>query len=180
MIERQNLLESIAMIAADYRKGEIPAPTSQHVDHWVRQFGVAVQLPLLRELDHVLKRTYFSREVVSKYFASQVKHDKLAGISPCDFWRTAHFLDIQKQGNSQTEILNIFGETLKDQCNIAIGDCGSDGGAFIYLDDALFSGSRIGTYLTSWITESAPNKAAVCVLVIAAHRLWEIGNWDRC
>ncbi|MGD9971814.1 MAG: hypothetical protein AB7S77_02010 [Desulfatirhabdiaceae bacterium] len=175
MTDRQNLLESVATTAADYRMGEIPPPTLQHVDRWVQQFEEPVQLPLLRELNHVLKKTYFSREIVSKFFAKQVKHEKIAGANPCDFWRTAHFLEIQKQGNSQADIRNLFGETLMSQCNIAIGDCGSDGGAFIYLDDALFSGSRIGNDLTSWVTESAPSFAVVHILVIAAHRL---GEWQ--
>lgn len=174
MTERQSLLQSIAQTTADYRAGELDAPTPEHVDRWIKQFEGAVQLPMLREMDHVLKQTYFSRLAVSKFFAHQIAHKTLAGDKPCEFWRAAHLLDIQQHGHSQTEIRELFGEALKGKCGFSIDDCGGAGGAFIYLDDVLFSGSRIGNDLADWIAEHAPAKATVHVLVIAAHRF---GEW---
>lgn len=178
MTERQKLLESIATTIADYRKGEVPASTPQHVTRWVEQFADAVQLPLLRELDHVLKHTYFSRKKVSGFFAKQIAHDKLAGDRPCEYWRRAHLLDIQQNGQSQTEVRQLFGEALKAQCKLEVEQCGADGGDFIYLDDVLFTGGRIGSDLSSWIADSAPANGNVHVLVIAAHLLgeWQCGE----
>ena len=151
MSHRNDLLGSIASTIKDYRSGEIAEPTPEHVDQWIRQFDEASQVPLLREIDHVLKKTYFSEADVTAFFARQIKHKQLAGDSPCDFWRSAHFLDIQRDGHSQTEIRELFGEALNSQCGFATEDCGSAGGAFIYLDDVLFSGGRIGTDLSTWI-----------------------------
>jgi hypothetical protein len=63
MTERNDILASIAETTADYRKGDLDAPNPAHVDCWVNQFDAAVQLPILRETDHVLKKTYFSLRV---------------------------------------------------------------------------------------------------------------------
>ena len=175
MRERSNLLASIADTIKDYRAGEIAQPAPDHVDRWIRQFDNAVQGPLLREIDHVLKQTYFSKSDVSQFLAKQIMHKKLAGDMACKFWRAAHMLDIQQDGHSQTEIREIFGEALKNQCGLEIDECGSAGGTFIYLDDVLFSGGRIGSDLSAWIVEEAPAKATCHILAIATHRL---GEWQ--
>ena len=175
MSKRVDLLESIADTIKDYRKGAIPKPTAEHVDRWVRQFSEGVQMPLLAEMDHVLDKTYFSKQIVTDFFEHQIEHKKIAGENPCAFWKGANLLDIQKQGHSQTEILALFSESLKRKCQISVSDCGSKDGAFIYLDDVMFSGSRIGNDLTTWIQKVAPTEATVHILVIGTHRL---GEWQ--
>lgn len=175
MSQRQALLASIAQTIQDYRNGILPQPITDHVERWVNQFDKEVQLPLLRELDHVLKLTYFSRDKVNQFFASQITLNGLAGAEPCKYWCKAHFLDIQKHGHSQKEILQLFGEALKAQCGLDITKCGAEDGDYIYLDDVLFTGDRIGSDLSSWIANTAPSKGNVHVLVIAAHRL---GKWQ--
>jgi len=173
--DRKKLLGSIARITADYRAGDLPQLTADHVARWVRQFSAEVQLPLLKELDHVLSRTYFARATVKEFFSRQIAHKQLAGDKPRDYWRKAHFLNIQQNGHSQAEIGQLFGEALKAQCNLDIEKCGADGGEYIYLDDVLFTGGRIGSDLSSWIADAAPAQGIVDVLVIAAHRL---GEWQ--
>ena len=175
MSERSDRLASIAGTIKDYRAGEIAQPTPDHVDRWIRQFDEASQIPLLREIDHVFKNAYFSKADVLRFFARQINHKKLAGDEPCDFWRAAHLLDIQQHGHSQTEIRELFGEALKERCDLEIEDCGSAGGAFIYLDDVIFTGGRIGTDLSAWIANEAPAKSTVHIMVIASHRL---GEWQ--
>ena len=175
MTERSDLLESIANTIKDYRAGEIAAPTLAHVDRWVKQFGKDAQIPLLREVNHVFKATYFSKNLVSKFFANQIKHKELAGIDPRAFWHAANLLTIQQHGHSQAEILTFFGKDLKKQCGIQIKECGSASGDFIYLDDVLFSGNRVGNDLSEWIKDDAPDAAVVHIIVIACHRL---GEWQ--
>lgn len=175
MTERQQLLESIAATTADYRAGDLAASTPEHVDRWINQFDKAVQISLMREVGHVLGQTYFSKDFVSQWFSKQIKHEGLAGKAPCAFWQTSNLLNIQQHGHSQTEILELFGEALKTQCGIAVKDCGAADGVFIYLDDVLFSGSRVGTDLKAWIAGDAPAVATVHILVIATHRL---GEWQ--
>lgn len=174
MSERSDLLTSIAKTVEDYRDGDLAPRTPDDVDCWIQQFAVAVQVPLLREIDHVLKQTYFTKANVSEFFSKLIGQKALAGNTPCEFWQRAHFLDIQQQGHSQTEIRHVFGEALIEQCGLAIDDCGTDGGDYLYLDDVLFTGGRIGNDLSAWITSDAPAKGTVHVVVIAAHRF---GEW---
>ena len=174
MSERSRLLASIADTIKDYRAGELVQATPDHVDRWIEQFDEGVQVPMLREIDHVFKITYYPKADVIRFFGEPINHKELAGDKPCDFWRAAHIFDIQQDGHSQTEIQELFGEALKEQCDLEIEACGSAGGAFIYLDDILFSGGRIGTDLSAWISNDAPAKSTVHIIVIAAHRL---GEW---
>lgn len=172
---RKELLALIAELIADYRVGELSRPTPDHVDRWIMQFDGDVQLPLLRELAHTLSITYIGKKTAASFFGNQIQHNKLAGADPCAFWRTAHIFNIQQQGHSQADIRAVFGEALAKECGIrSPDDCGAAKGAFIYLDDVLFSGSRIGGDLAEWIKTDAPDSATVHILVIAAYRF---GEW---
>ena len=167
---RKALLASIAGTIADYRQGEIPTPDADHVDTWIKQFDAAVQDPMLVELDHVLKKTYVARADVQKFIGAIVTASKLAGSNPCDFWKKANFLNIQGAGNSQREMLESFEAVLQKTCGLSLGDCGSEDGPHIYLDDVIFTGNRIRNDLIAWIQSSAPSAAKVHVVVIGFHR----------
>jgi hypothetical protein len=171
MSERGDLLRSIANTIKDYRAGEIAEPTPEHVDRWVKQFDEGAQVPLLRELDHVLKTTYRPKASVSKFLSKLVKNKDLAGADPCAFWSRAHFLRIQQNGHSQEEMLELFDEILKKECGFSIHDCGKEGGDYIYIDDVIFSGNRVGNDLEAWIKNDAPQKAKVDVIVAAIHTI---------
>ncbi len=178
MSERTELLASIADTTKDYRVGEVAQPTPAHIGRWVGQFDDSVQLPMLRELDHVFKQTYFSRERVSAFLEELVSNNKLAGSNPCDFWRKTHFLRVQRHGHSQAELLSVFDTALEARCGFKTEVCGAAGGDFVYLDDAMFSGNRVGNDLAAWIEQDAPAQAVVHVIVMAIHRggEWLVGN----
>lgn len=129
-----------------------------------------VQLPILREMNHVLKKTYFSRKKTRKFLAELFQTKKLVGKKPCAFWRGVKFLDIQGGGASQKEMLALFGTVLEKECDLKIEDCGAEPDTFIYLDDAIFSGGRVSSDLVDWITQHAPMKATIHVIVIASHQ----------
>lgn len=170
MSERSDRLESIATTIRDYRAGEIAEPTPEHVDQWVTQFDVDVQVPILVELDHVLKKTYINRDKVLQFLRSLINTEKLVGADPCSFWRDVKFLDIQGAGNSQREMLSIFNTLLFEECGLEIVDCGINSEVFLYLDDASFTGNRILGDLSNWIRVQAPNRATVYVVTFALHR----------
>ena len=174
MTARDNLLESIATTISDYREGEIPKPTPDHVERWVSQFPEEVQEPLLKELNHILDTTYFQKTWVVDFLKRQIQLKKLAGDDPCNFWKNANFLKIQLNGHSQEEMLKIFGESLQEQCDLQIEDCGSKDGPFVYLDDGLFNGFRAGDDLCAWLEDDAPEKGDVYLLMIASHKY---GEW---
>ena len=178
MKERRDLMASIANTIRDYRAGDLPEPTADHVDRWICQFGTDVQLPMLREMDHVLRQTYFSRSSVQGFFARVIDNRDVAGNEPREFWRTAWLLDIQQEGNSQTEIRQLFSEALEQKYGIAAGTADARAEVFVYLDDVLFTGGRIGNDLSAWMADSAPQTAMVHILTIARHRFgeWKCGT----
>ncbi len=71
------------------------ATTPEYVERWVNQFDAAVQLPILREMDHVLKQTYYSKETVQNFLSGLFNTTKLVGDDPSAFWKSVSFLDIQ-------------------------------------------------------------------------------------
>ena len=169
MKEWSDLLSSIAETIADYREGDLATPTPEHVDRWVTQFDASVRLPILREMDHVLKKTYFSLAKTKKFMASLFQTEKLVGDDPCTFWKGIKFLEIQSGGASQKQMTAFFGKVLEEECGFGVDECGEDPLAFVYLDDASFTGNRIRQDLEEWITKAAPVKAKVHVITIALH-----------
>ena len=173
MTERSDLLASIAGTIRDYRAGEIAEPVPEHVDRWISQFDRAVQVPMLRELASVFRRTYYARSRIVYLLRTLVHHPPNRSTqSPCSFWQRAQLLDIQQAGGSQSEIRNLFGGVLHYECGLHIDQTAPDGQTFVYLDDALFTGSRIIRDLQDWMPK-APQRATVYICVIASYSLGE-------
>lgn len=173
MSERDDLLVSVANEIRTYREGDLPEPTPEHVDRWLRQFTPAQQLPFLREFDYVIKQTFLTRENVEDFLRHLVTNQKLTGGEPTAYWSSANFLSIQQNGQSQKEMLKLFSKCLEDECGLDIDESGENGGEFIYLDDVMFSGNRVGNDLEPWIINNAPPSATVHVIVAALHS----GGW---
>jgi len=131
MSERNDLLESIAGMIKTYRQGEIPEPTSEHVDRWLRQFTKDQQLPFLRELNYVLDRTFFTKDNVEDFLQNLAKNEKLSGTNPAEYWANANFLDIQQNGHSQNEMLKLFNDCLELQYGLKLANCGTASGDYI-------------------------------------------------
>ena len=164
MVERDVLLKSIATTITDYSVGEMSVSMPEHIDCWVKQFDAEVQHPILLEMDHVLKKTYLSKKRVHAFLKQLI----IKPTDPSNFWKNGNFLDIQKGGGSQRDLLCLFDENLKAEQNISIEECKSND-TFFYIDDVIFTGNRVKTDLIEWINNEAPNKATVHVVVIAYH-----------
>jgi hypothetical protein len=173
MTIRSEVLSSIARTVRDYRLLDLEPATPERIDAWVSQFDRDVQLPILSEMDHVLKSTYFSLEKVTGFLRGLRESSNLVGSDPRGFWRQVTFLDIQGGGNSQTEMLTLLSEILTEKFGFGIDECGEGGAVFVYLDDAIFTGNRVRRDLETWIVENAPEKADVHVICIALHT----GGW---
>ena len=171
MSERDDLLVSVASEIRTYRKGDLLEPTPELVDRWLHQFTPTQQLPFLREFDHVIKQTFITRKSAKDFLRQLVTNQKLAGSDPSAYWSSANFLSIQQNGQSQKEMLKLFSKCLEDEVGLDVDDCGEEGGDFIYLDDVMFSGNRVGNDLEPWIVNDAPQSATVHVIVAAYHTL---------
>ncbi len=169
MSERTDLLASVANTIKTYRKGEIPEPTPEHVGCWLEQFTPAAQLPFLREFDYVMKESFLARNRIENFLDELIKNPKIVGSHPDLYWSLVNFLDIQKNGNSQAEMLSIFAKKIKYQYGINIKEDGCINGEFIYIDDVIFSGTRVIQDLEPWIFNQAPELAVINIIVIASH-----------
>ena len=179
MTQRSELLASVANTIRDYREGEIPAPTPEHVDHWIRQFDPEVQEPILQEIDHVLTQTYWSRDQVRNWLDHLLTRGQFVRKDPRSYWRQANFLRRQGHGTSQKDLLRLLDEVLCRKWGYSSFDCGEPGGPFVYLDDGLFSNDRVFQDLNDWIRETAPPVALVHVIVLVSHSLGEYGLSQR-
>ena len=171
MSEREDLLASVANEIKMYRSGDLAEPSLEHVDRWLYQFTPSQQLPFLREFEHVIRRTFVTQANVTDFLGMVVSHKGLSGDNPLAYWSAANFLCIQQNGQSQREMLTLFSNCLTDKFGIRLSDCGKDGGDFIYLDDVMFSGNRVGNDLERWIDNDAPPLANIHVIVAAWHTL---------
>lgn len=149
-----DLLQSVASTIGDYREGLQPM-TPQHVRDWISQFDPAAQAPMLVELDHVLKLTYFSKARCHDFILSLVNNSKFTGGDPATFWRRVNFLGIQQLGGSQLSMLQTMDAVLRETLGFGISECGSDSGLYIYLDDAMFGGMHVIRDLSNWVRSTA-------------------------
>lgn len=173
MADRNEHLQGIATLIADYRSGEIAPIDAVRVDKWIRQFPEAVQLPLLAELAHVLGKTYLSKATFQNFLEMVASSEKFVGTDAKSFWQGVRFLDLQTVGNSQRDMLALFDAVLQAKFGLSIADCGANPHTYVYLDDALYSGGRIKSDLIKWIDFAAPPRAKVAIITIALHQLGE-------
>lgn len=165
MTNRHDLLEQIAGIIGDYRKGQIPPCDENHVDRWVNQFTASDRQFVLSETAHILERCYVTQEMIADYYRATINQKDFA-----TFFKNANFLRIQTDGGSQRDLLNLFDTVLEDECGFTLADCGSDDGWFVYLDDAIFSGGRLTNDIRKWIAGDMPKQASLLVFLYAEHQ----------
>ncbi len=117
----------------------------------------------------MVKRSFFTKTNVKDFLSNLVVNDKLAGNDPTAYWKSANFLKIQQNGQSQKEMLKLFAKCLSDKCGLDLNQCGEPNGDYIYLDDVIFSGNRVGNDLEEWVNNEAPQNAKVHVIVAVLH-----------
>lgn len=165
--ERKRLLASITATASDYKGGGVITP--EHIEKWVTQFPDDAQVPILREMGHVLERTYFTKKVVEDFLKKLLLSKKLAGDDPTAFWKRVKFLAIQERGGSQRDMLALLDGLLKKSLGYGVADCGKRADTFIYIDDGVFTGNHVRRDVEKWITSDAPNKATLHIATIGLH-----------
>ncbi len=172
-VTRKELLQSISEQVMDYREGDVPKRSPDVIEKWVSQFPGDAQDKILSEINHLLKHTYISRDMMISFLLNLIRNDKFCDGNPKEFWRNVNFLNIQKGGNSQREILAMFDHLLLQNFGLTISECGSQRGPYLYLDDGLFGGTRIINDLSDWIIKDAPNGCKLRIVVAVIHSLGE-------
>ena len=154
---REALLASIATTIADYRSGEISPPTPEHVEKWVSQFDHEEQGAILEETDLVLRSTYLNKDRARGVLTRFLSNPEIVGSDPVTMLAQVKFLDIQRKGNSQKDLLNLATEVLQSKYGLTVDDCGGTPTSYIYVDDCLFSGSTVFYDLEKWLPTATPD-----------------------
>lgn len=144
-MNRQNLLASIANTIRDYRQGEISPITPDHVDKWVCQFDKEEQLIILYEMSHLLSKYYLTKDKTKQFLSAILNYEKIFGDDPSSTLTKSQFLNIQRKGSSQKDLLNLL-ESINPNinvCQININHNINNAINYIYLDDCLLSGNTV-------------------------------------
>lgn len=145
---------SISKTIWDYRIDDgIPRPTADHVDRWVKQFPKDKQLPILFELDHVLRTTYFSKARVHRSLSYLALSEHFAGPWPAEFWTRTALLDIQITGESQRRLNSVLRAILSDRLGVSPARP-EDAQSFVYLDDSIYTGKTAIDDIRLWLGPS--------------------------
>jgi hypothetical protein len=169
MAERDDLIEALLGIITDYREGEITRPDHEHVNKWIAQFPKEKEVPILKEIVHILGSTYISKQNVETILENLSVHKDFVGDDPAAHWTTASLLDIQKGGNSQHDFTKLMSKVIKQKHGITTQVNSKTAQCYYYIDDMLCSGSRVQQDLTAWIINEAPNNIKLVICIIALH-----------
>ena len=172
------LAEDIVGIAAalgTYRNAHVD---EARVDRWLGQFDAAVRAGMAAELRHVFTHHYVSEARVDHLLEQIATHPRLTGGDPAGFWRRASLFDGQRNGGSQRAMVAKLRPLIEAATGVAPVER-SGAATLVYVDDILFSGTRIATDLLPWIRGAAPAIARVEVLLYARHEPGEYYLGER-
>jgi hypothetical protein len=145
--------QRIVDIISDYENN---AMTTEHVIDWVSQFEPDDQEFILDELAVIFKKTYYSKakckELLSSYLKLLKDHYKYADVPA--FLKDTVFLNLQPIHKSQTELLSLLEEIIREEYQMTLDDCGKAAKHYIYLDDVLSTGNTIYSQVSNWLNES--------------------------
>lgn len=185
IFNRSMLLQSLAQTIADYRYSEIPPMTTSHIERWLNQFAYEDQSVILTEMDSIMRRFYFSKFRVKECLRNFLRNDVIGFQDPTKVLLHTHFLQIQKQGNSQQVLLAALDEIITNDYGLTLSSCGIEYPQdYVYIDDCLYTGNRIRYDLTSggdapaWIPQKAPPNCKLIVYNIGVH-LFGMNYADR-
>lgn len=168
--ERNALVSSIAARLADYRDGQIPRINDARVLTWCNQFDEGDRPTILRETERILSKTYITRAIAQGYVKSLLRDARLVGADPEAFWKSVGFLRIQQTGASQVDMLALLDECLKAEFKgLTAESAASTNQTYLYLDDALFSGTRVKNDINTWAEANDVRDATVLVVCLAAY-----------
>ncbi|WP_393947404.1 phosphoribosyltransferase-like protein [Kluyvera intermedia] len=171
----RDLMGQIAVKLNDYRYPPQGGMCIAHVNRWIGQFELNDRRFVLEETDRLLGIGYFS-ESDYRRVASSIATDE-ANES---FFQTAAFLDIQNQGASQSEFLDLLQEDCEEELNVVTRTSRrrrvSSFDDFIYVDDVSFSGAKAINDLTWFIENFDLQNINILVYFLGAHTYatWKI------
>jgi hypothetical protein len=177
-LTRHNLLESLANTLSDYRQGEIPPITPVHVERWLNQFDPDDQMIILAEMDAIMRRFYLSKDTIKKHLRTFLSKKVIMELPALTVLPHVRFLNIQRKGDSQKAYLILIDEIIRKDYGYTLASCGTHQpeSIYIYIDDAVYTGSKLRYDLTpgddavAWIPNEAPPECKLLIYTMAIHQ----------
>ncbi|MBB6019066.1 hypothetical protein HNR77_000123 [Paenibacillus sp. JGP012] len=153
---------------SDYREGEIAIIDEEHVERWLWQFTSTDRLIIAREMAHIVSNFYLTKSETKTIIKTILQEKELFGDLKNAPQKTK-FLNIQQNGRSQIELLDLVNEILVEDYNTSLDDLGSTPNRYIYFDDCLFSGKRLFTDIRHWVEENKELDVELQIIYIACY-----------
>ncbi|MNU86114.1 hypothetical protein D3C71_758680 [compost metagenome] len=170
-----DLMESISNIIIDYADGEFGKLDKEHVERWINQFDEEDRVVVLEETNSILQKTYITKESFNGFIGNLIQNPNFSTTNPIGFWKNISLLNIQRKGNSQSELISLLCNKIEEHYSINLTPrINSKSIHYIYLDDFLFSGGRLISDLSLWIDENAPNKCTISIVLMGWYKG---GHW---
>src|SRR5450755_1408391 len=171
------LLQSLAKTITDYRENELFPITPAHVEKWLKQFDVEDQPIILAEVASIMKRFYFSKAHIKAHIRHFLKDTLIGSQDPGKLLPHVSFLRIQQVGSSQEAMLDLVDEILQEEYGLTITMTGTeDIQAYIYIDDAIYTGNRLrydltdGSSTVGWFSNCSASNCTLIIYTVAAHK----------
>jgi hypothetical protein len=103
-----------------------------------------------------------------------IKNKKLAGEDPSAFWRQVGFLRLQSSSQSQSDLLALLDDALRAEFGCGTESEDSKNRTYVYLDDAIFSGTQVRNDISEWLNSGSIKDARLHIIVAAFHKS---GQW---
>ncbi|SFW90326.1 phosphoribosyltransferase-like protein [Chitinophaga sancti] len=155
-----DLSKKISTILNDYENNRM---TEEHVVKWVCQFDEADRVFILEELSIIFEKTYLTKDECKNFLKVAINYlTKTYGYSSGEeLMVNTVILDLQKDGKSQKELIDLLGEVLQENYNMTLDNCGQTHSHYLYLDDVLATGNTLFTNLCNWLKSSNAHNAAI-------------------
>lgn len=136
-------IENLANKLKDYRVKDYLNPKEENIKQWLNQFSHQNQEAILDEMINLADKLYLTEIEVDNFLDSLIDNQKFTGNDPTSFWQNVSLLNIQKDGSSQNEMVQKLTNFIKKKLRVNVAINCIDKPHFIYIDDFLFSGSKL-------------------------------------
>lgn len=151
----EHLAKAIVAIIRDYHNHVGFQFTEAHVIDWITQFDEEDRQFILEEFLYLLEQgIYISRDKAKQLLSARIEEltTNLRYPDPVSLLSETVFLDLQKPGKSQQDLLALLNEIIMAKYGISLNNCGTKAHKiFIYLDDVLATGNTIAIHLSNWL-----------------------------
>lgn len=180
----EKIINDIVEIVKTYREDDFFVNLdNKHIRTWVNQFEEKDREFLLRELLHLLPKTFLTKDktikILGKVFEKLAKDFKYKTVE--ELLEHTCFLHCQPAHKSQSILLDFLDGLLVDKYGRSINDCGNKEIKYwLYIDDVLASGGTFRRDLIKVIEEEgkddfAKSKISIICIHFILHE-WGLNN----